>query len=115
MPKITKEIHSALEDLIRDSDSALAVAKKIGVGHSTVGKWRSGKIQKINNITWQNLYPLLTPYLSDNLQKIPVQEQVNSALSVHSICRYALEILQDETIQPDKKIRLLTLYFKEKI
>jgi len=115
MPKITKEVHAALENLIRDSDSAFAVAKKIGVGHSTVGKWRSGKIQKINNITWQNLYPLLAPYLPDYPQDHPVQENINSSLSVNSICQYALEILQDQSLSPDKKVRLLTLYFKEKI
>ena len=116
MPVITPEIHNSLEALIRDSESAFSVAQKIGVGHSTVGKWRSGKINKINNANWKNLYPLLKPYLPpDYSNNEVVQLQINSSHSVDSICRYALEILESPSIPSETKVRLLTLYFKEKI
>lgn len=63
MHKIDKEIIDALNRLIESCGSALEVERRTGVTNSTISKYRSGKIPRMNDSTWAALEPYLRPFL----------------------------------------------------
>ena len=73
MHKIDKEIIDALNSLIESCGSALEVERRTGVTNSTISKYRSGKIPRMNDSTWAALEPFLRPFLKkSNLSPNPV-------------------------------------------
>lgn len=63
--KVTPEILAALELAINDSGSIYKLAKELGISHSTIFFWRSGRTVNINHKTWSGgLRKKLRPYLS---------------------------------------------------
>ena len=65
--KITQEILDALECAINDSGSIYKFAKELGVSHSTVFFWKTGKTANINRQVWGScLRKKLRPYLKNN-------------------------------------------------
>ena len=63
--KITQEILEALECAINDSGSIYKFAKELGVSHSTVFFWKTGKTTSINNQVWgSSVRKKLRPYLN---------------------------------------------------
>ena len=63
MQKIDGEIIDALNRLIEFCGSALEVERRTGVTNSTISKYRSGKIPRMNSSTWAALEPHLRPFL----------------------------------------------------
>lgn len=82
--KITQEILEALECAINDSGSIYKFAKELGVSHSTVFFWKTGKTTSINNQVWGScLRKKLRPYLSSKAGEpsgkgVLVRERKNS-------------------------------------
>ena len=60
---ITESIQKAIQSAIKKSGSVLSFARTIGVSHTTVTYWVSGRTRKINSTVWQNLLPLIGEYL----------------------------------------------------
>lgn len=56
---ITESIQKALQNAIKKSGSVLSFARAIGVSHTTVTYWLTGRTRKINSTVWQNLLPLI--------------------------------------------------------
>lgn len=65
MKFIDEGIKNALNLAGRDYGSILSLSRKIGVSHSTVIFWKSGKTKAIDGDVWRyKVYPVLRPYLS---------------------------------------------------
>lgn len=60
---ITESIQKAIQTAIKKSGSVLSFARTIGVSHTTVTYWLTGRTRKINATVWQNLLPLIGEYL----------------------------------------------------
>ena len=63
MHEINEEIISALNRLIEFCGSALEVERRTGVTNSTISKYRSGRIPRMNSSTWAALEPHLRPFM----------------------------------------------------
>ena len=115
--KITPVFVDALKKAIDECGSQSELARRSGVGQATISAIINPK--KKPKMVLDSILDQLTPfcdqYLPVELRRKSVQETVKSSVSVKSTSQYALEILQDQSLSSDKKIRLLTLYFKEKI
>lgn len=62
--KITPEILDALDRAISDTGSIYKFAKALGVSHSTVFFWKTGRTASINRQSWKTLRKILKPYLA---------------------------------------------------
>ena len=62
---ITEPIRQAIIAAIEQSGSALSFARSVGVSHTTVAYWLTGRTHKINSTIWNNLHPLICGYLGD--------------------------------------------------
>ena len=60
---ITESIQKAIQTAVRKSGSTLTFAQSIGVSHTTIANWVSGRTRKINSTVWQNLLPYIKDYL----------------------------------------------------
>lgn len=60
---ITESIQKAIQAAIDKSGSLLSFSRSIGVTHTTVAYWLSGRTRKINSTVWLNLYPLIKDHL----------------------------------------------------
>lgn len=67
MPNITEEIIMALNKAADAKGSDFEIAKMAGISHSTLSKYKSGAIKKINPATWAMIYPILKPYLPEDI------------------------------------------------
>lgn len=63
MHAVTREIREALNKFIAACGSALEAERRTGITNSTLSKYRSGRICRMNNSTWNALEPHLRPYL----------------------------------------------------
>lgn len=61
---ITESIQEAIQTAIKKSGSVLSFARSIGVSHTTVTYWLTGRTRKINSTVWQNLLPLISESLN---------------------------------------------------
>ena len=110
--KIRQAIAKAIEEIGGQSE----LSRRTGISQQSFSKYISGFVNQIGDRTWEALFPYIKKYLSSaDSADLLDHPKINSSASVNAICQYALEILQDPSLVPDKKIRLLTLYFKEKI
>lgn len=60
---ITESIQKAIQSAIAKCGSLLSFSRSVGVSHTTVAFWLSGRTRKINSTVWDNLYPLIQEYL----------------------------------------------------
>ena len=60
---ITESIQNAIQAAVRKSGSILSFSRAIGVSHTTIAYWISGRTRKINSTAWQNLLPHIEDYL----------------------------------------------------
>ena len=60
---ITESIQNAIQTAVRKSGSMLTFSRSVGVSHTTVAHWISGRTRKINSTAWQNLLPYIEDYL----------------------------------------------------
>lgn len=71
MIKITDEIRKAIREAAGEFGSILRFSRELGIAHSTVLFWLSGKTRSIDmEIRTYKLYPALEPYLSDPRYKL---------------------------------------------
>ena len=61
--KVTKEIQQALRMLIEEWGSALEVERRTRVSNSTISRYLSGHLLRMNESTWSALAPYLLPYM----------------------------------------------------
>ena len=61
--KVTNDIRHALRMLIDDWGSALEVERRTGISNSTISRYLSGRLPRMNTSTWNTLAPYLVPYL----------------------------------------------------
>lgn len=65
--RITKQICNAIESLLRDKDySETQLADKLGVAQRTVNSWKRGEVGSIKDCYWEQLEPMLRPYLNES-------------------------------------------------
>lgn len=60
---ITESIQKAIQSAIDKCGSLLSFSRSVGVSHTTVAFWLSGRTRKINSTVWDNLHPLIREYL----------------------------------------------------
>ena len=63
---ITDAIRDAIRAAIEKSGSSLCFSRSVGVTHTTVSYWLSGRTRKINSYVWQNLLPVISEYLDSS-------------------------------------------------
>ena len=61
---ITESIQKAIQSAISKNGSLYSFSRSIGVSHTTVSYWLSGRTRKINATLWQNLLPLISEFLN---------------------------------------------------
>ena len=60
---ITESIQKAIQSAIDKCGSLLSFSRSVGVSHTTVAYWLSGRTRKINSTVWDNLHPLIQEFL----------------------------------------------------
>jgi len=87
---ITPEIQELLIRAIDYQGSITQLARKLGIAHSTIIFWQSGKTKEISGRVWaQKLRPLLLPFASpEELNRISedayVLKQIGASAQIHS-------------------------------
>ncbi|MBP5585994.1 MAG: hypothetical protein J6Y92_06540 [Lentisphaeria bacterium] len=66
---ITEAIQNAIRDAISKCGSSLSFSRLIGVSHTTVAYWLSGRTRKINSTVWDNLLPVIREFLESGGDK----------------------------------------------
>ena len=61
--KVTPEIRQALRRLIDEWGSSLEVERRTHIANSTISRYLSGKLSRMNATTWDALAPHLTAFL----------------------------------------------------
>lgn len=88
---ITPEILLALDKLIQEMGSVYKVAQELGVAHSTVLFWKSGKTTHISSKLWQQkLKFLLRPYLTENTS---VPSYINESLAEYGVVPQSFNLI----------------------
>ena len=73
--KVTNDIRHALRMLIDDWGSALEVERRTGISNSTISRYLSGRLPRMNASTWNALAPHLVahlPYDGDSDRRTPI-------------------------------------------
>lgn len=75
MRRIDGVIRKSLKDAVAYYGGFLGVSRRLGISHSTVVFWISGKTKHINSDLWRGrVYYLLEPFLRKNLPEATEQE-----------------------------------------
>ena len=102
--KVTPEIRQALRMLIDDWGSALEIQRRTHVANSTISRYLSGHLPRMNDSTWNALAPHLLPYIQnmENTAELPVTVPLPPA----DIFR---RILYDGELSNDDRVKFLRL------
>jgi len=66
--KLTASLRKAIQLAINSCGNISRFSQMIGVEHTTVGLWMSGKTTSISGKVWQSkLLPVLSPFLTPEL------------------------------------------------
>ena len=102
--KITPEIRQALRRLIDEWGSALEVERRTHIANSTISRYLSGRLSRMNTTTWDALAPHLMPLMppqaegsSVNLPPLPQPRDIFK------------KILYDDRISDEERVRFLRL------
>lgn len=60
---ITEAIQNAIRAAISRCGSSLSFSRSVGVSHTTVAYWLSGRTRKINSTVWDNLLPVIRDFM----------------------------------------------------
>lgn len=60
---ITESIQKAIQSAIEKCGSLLSFSRSVGVSHTTVAYWLSGRTRKINSTVWDNLLPMIREFM----------------------------------------------------
>lgn len=75
MRQIDGVIRKSLKDAVAYYGGFLGVSRRLGISHSTVVFWISGKTKHINSDLWRGrVYYLLEPFLRENLPESTAEE-----------------------------------------
>jgi len=66
---ITESIQNAVRAAIDKCGSSLSFARSIGISHTTVAYWLSGRTRKINSTVWDNLLPVIREFMESGGDK----------------------------------------------
>ncbi len=112
MHKIDKDIIDALNRLIDDCGSALEVERRTGVTNSTLSKYRSGKIPRMNDSTWAALEPFLRPFLNHASRPSVPQEtdrSVQMSLPLDYLNHLIRKIITSSDLSKEERIKFIRL------
>ena len=112
MHKINKDIIDALNHLIEDCGSALEVERRTGVTNSTLSKYRSGKIPRMNDSTWAALEPFLRPFLNHRSPPFVPQETdptVKLSLPLDYLNQLIRKIITCPELSKEERIKFIRL------
>ena len=112
MHKIDKEIVDALNRLIEDCGSALEVERRTGVTNSTISKYRSGRITRMNDSTWGALEPYLRPFLKQSdLPAVPTGADSIGKISlpVEYLNPLIRQIISTSELSEEERIKFIRL------
>lgn len=101
--KITPEIRQALRRLIDEWGSSLEVERRTHIANSTISRYLSGKLSRMNATTWNVLAPHLTPFLP---QTQNFEANLPALPSTRDIFR---KILYDNGISDEERVKFLRL------
>ena len=102
--KITPEIIQALRRLIDEWGSALEVERRTRVANSSISRYLSGRLPRMNDSTWRALAPHLARFMPN------MEGGTDSYLSVpHPPEDIFQKIVYDETLSGDEKIKFLKM------
>jgi hypothetical protein len=63
---ITESIQKAIQSAIDKCGSLLSFSRSVGVSHTTVAYWLSGRTRKINSTVWDNLLPMIREFMEQD-------------------------------------------------
>ena len=101
--KVTPEIRQALRRLIDEWGSSLEVERRTNVANSTISRYLSGKLSRMNTTTWKVLEPHLTPFLPQTQNS---EANLPTLPPAHEIFR---RILYDSGISDEERVKFLRL------
>ena len=100
--KITPEIIRALRSLIDEWGSALEIERRIHIANSSISRYLSGRLPRMNDTTWQVLRPHLMKYLPES----EMGTETPAASQTEDIFR---RVVYDDSLSSDDKIKFLKL------
>ena len=112
MHKIDKEIVDALNRLIEFCGSALEVERRTGVTNSTISKYRSGKIPRMNDSTWAALEPHLRPFLKRTASSpaaAEAEQTTEAAFSPKYLNQLIRHIITSSELSETERIKFIKL------
>lgn len=102
--KITPEIIQALRKLIDEWGSALEVERRTHVANSSISRYLSGHLPRMNDSTWRALAPHLAKFMPNEAAApsagLPVPPPPDNIFQ---------KIVYDETLSGDEKIKFLKM------
>jgi hypothetical protein len=100
--KITPEIIQALRDLIDEWGSALEIERRTHVANSSISRYLSGRLPRMNDSTWRALAPHLARFMPD-------REGGADLHLPHPPEDIFQNIVYDEKLSGDEKIKFLKM------
>ena len=101
--KVTSEIIQALRMLIDEWGSALEIERRTHVANSSISRYLSGTLPRMNDRTWMALYPHLAKYLPESAAALRVP--IVMPLPDDMLRR----IVYDDRLSCDEKIKFLKI------
>ena len=101
--KVTPEIRQALRRLIDEWGSALEVERRTHIANSTISRYLSGRLSRMNATTWKALAPHLTPFLPQTPEP---EAELPPLPTTRDIFR---KILYDGEISDEERVKFLRL------
>ena len=103
--KVTAEIRAGLRKLIDEWGSALEIERRTHVANSSISRYLSGFLPRMNDTTWRALYPHLAKYLPDPPD---VEEFLPTATPSPSEDIFR-RIVYSEALSDEEKIKFLKM------
>ncbi len=101
--KITTEIIQAIRKLIDEWGSALEIERRTHVANSSISRYLSGALPRMNDSTWMALYPHLAKYLPESAAALRVP------ITVPPPGDMLRRIVYDERLSCEEKIKFLKI------
>ena len=102
--KITPEIIQALLDLIDEWGSALEIERRTHVANSSISRYLSGRLPRMNDSTWRALAPHLARFMPARGGRADLYPSLP-----HPPEDIFQKIVYDETLSGEEKIRFLKM------
>lgn len=116
--KITKEIRSAIRQMVEQFGSALEVERRTKITNSNISKYLSGKLLRMNDTTWLALEPHLRPFLTNSpvIQAPSNRGNVvavnNGTVSSDCMSELLKKILNSDELSDAEKVKVMKVLQK---